>query len=61
MVTKEMTIADVLKQKPQTAPVFQAIGMHCLGCAIASMETVEEAAQVHGVDLDDLMSKLNEA
>lgn len=60
-ITKDMTIADVLKTKPKTAQVFFSMGMQCLGCPTAAGETVEEAATVHGVDADDLVKKLNEA
>ena len=59
MITKDTIIADVLKIDPETAPFFLEIGMHCLGCPSASGETVEEACAVHGVDADELISKIN--
>lgn len=59
MITKDMTIMEVLQEKPDCAPVFQQFGMHCLGCAIAHGETVEEAAQVHGHDVEELLAALN--
>jgi len=55
-----MTIAEVLNKYPQTAQVFMGIGMHCLGCATATQETIEEAAIVHGEDVENLLTKLNE-
>ncbi len=58
-ITKEMTIAEVLKINPKTAKVFFEMGMHCLGCPTAAGETVKEAAEVHGVEPDDLIKKLN--
>ena len=42
------------------APVLMGIGMHCLGCPSSQMETIEEAAAVHGVDADELVRLLNE-
>jgi hybrid cluster-associated redox disulfide protein len=39
--------------------MFQAIGMHCMGCAMANGETVEEACQVHGVNADEFIKSLN--
>ncbi|MCW3490768.1 DUF1858 domain-containing protein [Dethiobacter alkaliphilus] len=60
-VTKEMTIAEVLRQKPSTAQVLMRHGMHCLGCATAAGETIAQAAVVHGIDLDTLLKELNEA
>lgn len=58
--TRETLISEVLEKAPGVAPVFQAIGMHCLGCAMASGETIEEACAVHGVDCDDFLEVLNE-
>lgn len=58
--TKETNIADVLVQAPQAQALFMSIGMHCLGCAMASGETIEEACQVHGVDADRFIEALND-
>lgn len=60
MIRKDMTIIEVLNQNRNTAAVFQSYGMGCIGCLAASGETVEEAAAVHGIDLDDMLAKLNE-
>ena len=57
--TKNTVIAEVLEKAPETAPLFFSIGMHCLGCAASSGETLEEACAVHGVDADDFIEKLN--
>lgn len=59
-VTKDTIIADVLKMDVGTAPFFLEIGMHCLGCPSSTGESIEEACQVHGVDADELIQKLNE-
>lgn len=58
-VTKETIIMDVLKMDQGTAPFFLEIGMHCLGCPSASGESIEEACMVHGVNADELVSKIN--
>lgn len=60
-LTKDTIIGDVLQIAPETAPLFQAIGMHCLGCAMSSGETIEEACEVHGVDADLFLEELNKA
>ena len=57
-ITKDMTIGEALRTNPDIAPVLLEIGMHCLGCPSAQGETLEEAAMVHGLDADDLMSKI---
>jgi len=57
-ITKEMTIGEILRTCPEAAPVLMEAGMHCLGCPSAQGESLEEAVMVHGMDIDDLMSKL---
>ncbi len=58
-VTKDMTIGDILNANPDVAPVLLDAGMHCLGCPSAQAETLEEAAMVHGIDIDALMAAIN--
>ena len=58
-IEKNTIIGDVLDIAPQAAPLFFAIGMHCLGCPSSRGETVEEACMVHGVDCDALLEELN--
>lgn len=60
MFTKQSLISDVLQNAPEAAPLFFEIGMHCLGCAMASGESLEEACAVHGVDADAFIAKLND-
>lgn len=61
MLTKEMTVGQVLKQYPQTVQVFLELGMHCLGCPSSTMESIEGAALTHGRKPDELIAKLNKA
>ena len=58
-ITKDTIIGDILDVAPQTAPIFFSIGMHCLGCPASRGETIAEACEVHGVDCDELLEKLN--
>ena len=57
-ITKEMTIGEILRTNPDVAPVLMEAGMHCLGCPSAQAESLEEAAMVHGMDINDLMAKI---
>lgn len=59
-VTKDMTIGDVLDAERETVPFFLEMGMHCLGCPASRGETIEQACMVHGVDVDDLVNRINE-
>ena len=58
-ITKETIIGSVLDIAPQAAPLFLAIGMHCLGCPSSRGETVEEACKIHGIDCDSFLTQLN--
>ena len=59
-IEKDTIIGEVLDIAPQSAPLFLAIGMHCLGCPSSRGETVEEACIVHGIDCDKLLEIVNE-
>jgi len=60
MITKQMSIGEVLRMDRGCAPIFMSFGMHCLGCPHATAESIEAASAVHGVDADALVEKLNE-
>jgi len=59
-ITKDTIIAEILKVAPDAVPLFRSMGMNCLGCAMASGETLGQACAAHGVDVDDLLVKVNE-
>lgn len=59
VVTRESIIGDVLDHDMETAKFFFEIGMHCLGCPASRGESIAEACEVHGVDCDELIEKLN--
>lgn len=58
-VNKTTMIGELLQIDQDIAPILLNIGMHCLGCPSSQMETIEEAAMVHGVDADDLVEEIN--
>ena len=59
-VTKTTQIGEVLRINPNVKEVLMGFGLHCFGCPMSQMETLEEAAAVHGVDVDLMMEKINE-
>ena len=59
-IKKEMQIGDILEKAPEKAEILLEAGMHCLGCPASQMETLEEACQVHGIDVEETVEKLNE-
>ena len=58
-ITKDTIIADVIDLNPKAGEILMSYGMHCLGCAIAHGETVEDAAMAHGADLQAMLEELN--
>ena len=58
-ITKDMTIGEIIVNKPEVAPILMEAGMHCLGCPSAQAESLEEAAMVHGLDIDTLMDRIS--
>ena len=58
-VTKDTVIGDILDFDSSVAPVFLSMGMQCLGCPASRGETLEEAAMVHGQDVNQLVEKIN--
>ena len=58
-ITKDTIIGDILDMDRTTAPYFLDMGMHCLGCPSSRGESLEQACLVHGVDVNELVEKLN--
>ena len=58
-INRQTVIGDILDLDGTTAPFFLEMGMHCLGCPASRGETIEQACEVHGVDADELVAKLN--
>lgn len=59
VITKNMSIIEVVQKYPQAAEVFFRHGMGCLGCAAAQFENIEQGAQAHGIDINALIDDLN--
>jgi hybrid cluster-associated redox disulfide protein len=60
-ITKDMKIEEVIKKYPESVEVFAKRGFHCIGCVAASFESIEQGAEAHGIDVDDLIEDLNKA
>ena len=59
-IEKTTKIGELLEQAPEKAELLLEAGMHCLGCPASQMETLEEACEVHGIDVEEVVNKLNE-
>lgn len=61
MITRDMTIGDIIRRYPRTLKVFEKYGLDCYECQIADYEQLEHGAGVHKTDLEKLLKELNEA
>ena len=59
MINKDTKIGDLIKEFPEKAEILLSAGMHCLGCPASQAETLEEACDVHGIDVEEVVAKLN--
>ena len=59
VITKDMLIGELIRKKPEAIETLMSFGMGCVGCPSSQMESLEEAAMVHGLNLDALMTALN--
>ncbi len=60
-IDAQMTIAEILRHRPDAARILQQFGMHCIGCAVAAGETLEGAAKAHEVNLEELLKAMDQA
>ncbi|HSQ88863.1 DUF1858 domain-containing protein [Romboutsia sp.] len=60
MITKDTIIADIIKINPNAAQILMSFGMGCIGCPSAQMESLEQACEIHGLNLEEVLAKLNE-
>ena len=60
-ITGKSGIMEAVQKHPETADVFIKYGMHCLGCAAAHFENIEEGCTAHGIDCKKLVADLNKA
>ncbi|HCT92686.1 MAG TPA: disulfide oxidoreductase [Lachnospiraceae bacterium] len=59
-ITKDIIIGDLLREDQEMAGVLMGMGMHCIGCPASQMESIEEAAIVHGFDPDEFVTTVND-
>ncbi|RLI96256.1 MAG: disulfide oxidoreductase [Candidatus Aenigmatarchaeota archaeon] len=63
-ITKDMALRELVVKYPQAAEIMMKSGLHCIGCHMAAMETVEQGAKAHGMsdrDIEKMIKEMNEA
>ena len=64
IVTKDMTIGDVVAKYPASIEVLQSAGVHCVGCHVSYHETLEQGFKGHGMtdeEVDSVIAGINSA
>lgn len=59
-ITKKMTFAELTESNPEAVEKLLRKGMHCGGCPMAMMETLEQGCDAHGINPEELVKELNE-
>lgn len=60
-ITKNMSFSEIIEKNPDAAEILFKEGLHCIGCGMAAMETLEQGALMHGLDPDKLVDEINRA
>lgn len=63
MITKTMSIGEIVQMFPDSVPIMMSRGLHCVGCHVASWESLEEGCRGHGLNdnaIDSLLKELND-
>lgn len=62
-LNKKMKIEEILEKWPKLGLVLvEKYGFHCVGCPMASQESLEEGAKAHGMSdkkIDELVKDLD--
>jgi len=61
MISRHMLIEEIVRNHPETIPVFEQHGFGCLGCRAALFENIEQGAKAHGIDVEAFIASLNNA
>ena len=61
-ITKDTSLAEIIYINPNAAELLFDIGLHCIGCSMSGMETLEEGCLAHGMskkEINELIKRLN--
>ena len=59
LITKDMLLMEAITKYPEIAPILTGYGLHCVGCPVSGIETIEQGAKIHGLteDVIEMMLK----
>ncbi|MBL7056045.1 iron-sulfur cluster assembly accessory protein [Candidatus Woesearchaeota archaeon] len=62
-ITKDTNIGEIIENFPQTIETLEELGVHCVGCHVSAVESIEMGFKTHGMSdeqIADAVKKLNE-
>jgi hybrid cluster-associated redox disulfide protein len=63
-ITKDWIIQDIFEKHPkkviEIGEAFSKFGIHCIGCAVSSFETIGDGVMAHGFSKKELESILKD-
>lgn len=59
-IKKDVLVSELVEKYPELVEPLMMMGMHCISCFASQMETLEEAAMVHGLNPDEVAEELNQ-
>ena len=60
VITREMTLAEIIEKKPGSAEKLTGMGLGCVGCHFSAFDTLENGANIHGMDVNEILDELND-
>jgi hybrid cluster-associated redox disulfide protein len=58
-VTGDILVGNLVNEHPELLDTLMEVGMHCVGCPASQMESLNDAAMVHGLDPEAVVAALN--
>ncbi len=58
-ISKDTKIGEIVENAPEKVDILLEVGMHCVGCPASQAETLQEACDVHGIDVEEVLEALN--
>ncbi|MBI4895484.1 MAG: iron-sulfur cluster assembly accessory protein [Candidatus Aenigmarchaeota archaeon] len=61
LITKDMTVGEVIMKYPNVVDILQSFGLHCVGCQVNTYETIEQGTVGHGMSKEEMENMIIEA
>jgi hybrid cluster-associated redox disulfide protein len=59
-ITKKIKFDVLMEKHPEVIEILMDKGMHCIGCPMSQMESLEQGCLSHGLDPDKIVKEMND-